>query len=440
MKEIITLTNCLRLKLKNKETNQLRAIIGAMLTIRGRITMLGLSRWSEKGGSFRTISRFFHSVFNWAEINWLFIQEYLLNNGVFLLAGDEVVVSKSGKKTYGLSRFYSSIQNQVIKSISFLNISLISVETRKAYPLVNKQITSAVKDGCVKDKTSKNTKQEKGKAGRKKGSKNKNLKDIELSPYLLFVQKTIMTLLVLIGKKIKITYFVFDGAFGNNGAVQMVLRTGLQIISKLQKNSALFFPNLDNQKRVGAPKKYGKQLDYNNIPNTYLKETSTLKDIETKIYQMNLRHKRFADMLNVVITIKRNIKTDKKAMIILYSTDLKLDYKNLIDYYSLRFQVEFVFRDAKQYWGMEDFMNVKENPVNNGANLSTFMVNFSYGVRKELNNETMSVNDLKAYYHGIKYANEVFKLVPEIGDEILISKIYDKISVIGAINERKMVA
>ena len=52
----------------------------------------------------------------------------------------------------------------------------------------------------------------------------------------------------------------------------------------------------------------------------------------------------------------------------------------------------------------------------------------------------MSINDLKAYYHGIKYANEVFKLVPEIGDEILISKIYDKISVIGAINERKMVA
>ena len=137
-----------------------------------------------------------------------------------------------------------------------------------------------------------------------------------------------MTLLVLIGKKIKITYFVFDGAFGNNGAVQMVLRTRLQIISKLQKNSALFFPNLDNKKRVGAPKKYGKQLDYNDIPKTYLKETSTLKNIETKIYQMNLRHKRFADMLNVVITIKRNIKTDKKAMIILYSTDLKLDYKH----------------------------------------------------------------------------------------------------------------
>jgi putative transposase len=29
-----------------------------------------------------------------------------------------------------------------------------------------------------------------------------------------------------------------------------------------------------------------------------------------------------------------------------------------VDYYSLRFQIEFNFRDAKQYWGLEDFMNM----------------------------------------------------------------------------------
>jgi hypothetical protein len=94
--------------------------------------MLGLSRWSEKGGSYRTITRFFHSKINWEEINWSFIKMHLTKKGsIYLLAGDEVVVSKSGKHTYGIDRFYSSIQNQVIKSLAFLNLSLISVERRK---------------------------------------------------------------------------------------------------------------------------------------------------------------------------------------------------------------------------------------------------------------------------------------------------------------------
>ena len=45
--------------------------------------------------------------------------------------------------------------------------------------------------------------------------------------------------------------------------------------------------------------------------------------------------------------------------------------------YALRFQIEFNFRDAKQFWGLEDFMNVNKTPVNNAANLSMFRVNVS---------------------------------------------------------------
>jgi hypothetical protein len=40
--------------------------------------------------------------------------------------------------------------------------------------------------------------------------------------------------------------------------------------------------------------------------------------------------------------------------------------------------IEFNFRDAKQYWGLEDFMNVTPTGVTNAANLSLFMVNVAY--------------------------------------------------------------
>src|SRR5438874_13458971 len=85
------------------------------------------------------------------------------------------------------------------------------------------------------------------------------------------------------------------------------------------------------------------------MPDAYLKGSSIEKGIETKIYQMNLWHKKFADLLNIVVMVKTNLKTQAVAHVVLFSSDLELPYAQVIDYYRLRFQIEFNFRDAKQY-------------------------------------------------------------------------------------------
>ena len=402
--------------------------------------MLGLSRWSEKGGSYRTITRFFHSNIDWVSINWMLIKIHLSKGSVYLLAGDEVIVSKSGKKTHGIDRFYSSIENQVIKSIGFLELTLIDVDKRKAYPTFTKQIVRDNKTGCKKDRSKKDKTVKSNKVGRPKGSGNKSKKEVELSKYLIFIKESITLVLGMIKSKMNITYFVFDGEFGYNGALQMVNQTGLQLISKLQKNSALYYPYEGEQKTKGAIRIYGKKIEYDNIDDIYLKESETKDNITTKIYQIEMLHKKFADKLNIVIIQKTNTKTNKIAHIVLFSSDLGLEYGKIIDYYSLRFQIEFVFRDAKQHWGLEDFMNVKEIAVNNGANLATFMVNFSHILQQDFNNNEMSVLDIKAHFHGLKYTNEVFKLLPEFPDDILIKRIYSKITSIGAIHQYNMAA
>ena len=91
------------------------------------------------------------------------------------------------------------------------------------------------------------------------------------------------------------------------------------------------------------------------------------KNIRTRIYQVQLLHKNFPQPLNVVVIVKTNLTTGKSAKVLLFSDDLELAYDKLIDYYQLRFQIEFNFRDAKQYWGLEDFMNVNEIQVSNGV-------------------------------------------------------------------------
>jgi len=388
--------------------------------------MLGMSRWSEKGGSYRTITRFFHSTIDWGAINWQFIKKHLLSKGgVYLLAGDEVVVSKSGKKSYGLERFYSSIQNRPIKSLAFLNLSLIDVEKRVAYPLTTEQIIKENAEGCIKYKSPKRIEE-------KENSLKKNTDTF--SSYLEFVKSTIASVIERINKDINIKYFLYDGAMGYDEAVQMVKSCDLEIISKLRKDSALEFPNEEEYKGIGRPKEYGGKIDYDDISDRYLKETSTDGSIVTKLYQIEMLHRKFSNPLNIVIIKKMNTTNKKSAHVVLFTSDLKLEYAKIIDYYSLRFQIEFVFRDAKQYWGMEDFMNIMEKPIYNWANISTFMVNFSHGLRRNPQMQEMSILDLKAHYHGIKYVKEVFKLLPLFADKLLIHRVKLKIANLGAIN------
>jgi len=109
----------------------------AMLCCNGRITMLGLSRWSSKGGSYRSIQRLYGTMANWPQLNWLFFKtNRLKKEEVYLLTGDETVVTKSGKSTHGLGRFFSSIHGRAVKGLNFLSLCLVGVSSGQSVPLV----------------------------------------------------------------------------------------------------------------------------------------------------------------------------------------------------------------------------------------------------------------------------------------------------------------
>ena len=134
--------------------------------------------------------------------------------------------------------------------------------------------------------------------------------------------------------------------------------------------------------------------------------------------------------------LKTNLQTQKQAHVILFSSDLTLDAVTLIEYYSLRFQIEFNFRDAKQFWGLEDFMNTKEQGVINAANLSFLMVNLSFPLLQSMKfiSTEFSILDLKALQRGYIYVQEVLKYLPQIPDPILLSSIFNNVSNLGAIH------
>jgi len=435
--DIIIILQCLSQYLDKTTLRQLTLIVPALLAMTGRVTMLGISRWTEPGGSYRTIQRFYNSTIAWAKVNWIFIRHHLLDpTDTLLIGGDETVVTKSGKETYGLDRFFSSLYGKPVPGLSFFSLSLISVNQRTSYPVMLEQGLKETEEKPAPKAASKKAKKPAEKKGRPQGSRNKNRREVELKPYLSHIQTMLKKLLALIGLDLKVVYCVMDGAFVHNYALQMVRQCSLHLISKLRADAALYFPYTGPQKKRGARKKYGQKLDYAHLPEQYLQETTVRDGIQTNIYHLTGWHKRFPDRLNIVIIRKLNLKTQAWAQVVLFSSDLELAYDQLIDYYRLRFQIEFNFRDAKQFWGLEDFMNVNQTPVYNAANLAMFMVNLAHVLLGHFRSTcpTFSINDLKAYFRGRKYVAETLKLLPQKPEPIFIDLIYAHIAQIGSIN------
>jgi putative transposase len=442
MNEINTILQSLKQIVSATELQQMAVIVSGLLAMSGSVTMLNLARWTGEGGSYRTVQRFYNAPLNWLQMNWALSQmSCQTTGGIHLLVGDETVVTKAGKESFGLGRFFSSIYQRCVPGLCFFGVSLVSVASSESTMLLFEQQSkgeSTVKSRDASQKPSQPavTQATKRKGGRPKGSQNQNRRNVELSPALQKIQGYLRQVLQLIGDKVNIPYCVLDGAYGNNPALQMVRQLDLHLISKLNKNAALYFPFEGEQKKRGARRKYGSKLDYRQLPDAYRKQSSLEAGVQTDVYQMQLFSKQFPDLLNVVILVKTKLATHQSAHVVLFSSDLLLAQDQLILYYRLRFQIEFNFRQAKQFWGLEDFMNVKQRPVYNAANLALFMTNFSSALLR-LRRATIpdfGLHDLKADFRSRFYLTQTLKRLPFLPDSVSIDDLFAHLSRIGAVH------
>lgn len=439
MMNILALLQCIQPELSKTDLRRLSRIAQAMLSMSGRVTMLGLSRWAGKGGSYRTVQRFFKAALCWPKVFLRFFMRHLFLPGTeYFLVGDESVVTKSGKATHGLDHFFSGLLNKVVKGIAIFSLSLVSVEERHSYPLRVEQVirTQAEKEAAQQKRSKKDKAAPRKKRGRPKGSRNRDKTQVAMSPELKRIQEMLKKQLKMLQDWVRVHYLALDGHFGNNNALQMTLQCGLHLISKLRYDAALYFVYHGRQNRTGPRRKYGQKINYRQIKEPYLVESSIQDGIQTRIYQAQMLHHDFAQVLNVVVITKTNLKTGAFANVNLFSSDLELSYEKIIDFYSLRFQIEFNFRDAKQYWGLEDFMNVKEVPVTNVINLSLFMVNLSQVLLRHFRQTQpdSGILDLKAYFRAAKYFEETIKMLPKKPEPFLLQQIFGQIATLGCIH------
>ena len=117
MPEILALLQNIAPVVSATVLQQMSHVLYGMLISNGRITMLEISRWTEAGGSYRTIQRLYHTPLLWLQIQWIFFVSRLQKtNHEYIAAGDEVVFGKAGKETYGDWTFLF----QSARTVSFL--------------------------------------------------------------------------------------------------------------------------------------------------------------------------------------------------------------------------------------------------------------------------------------------------------------------------------
>lgn len=425
---ITEFTKCLQGTMTSANLRIFLTLLQSFLCIRYETTTRGLSRYCAY--SLRHIFRFLVVQHKWLEIRILLFKNFIYDkNAHYIVAVDEMVEGKSGSRSFGIDRFYSSCQKQTIKGVCFFSLCLINIHTKSSYFINTLQVIYSktdkeriaikkeqIKAGKQRTKDGKNLPKGRPKKDNKPNKDTTKQEDKYTTASFRVFKELFESSLKLLKKlicDIQITHLVADCAYSSLEYLQIALDNGCFLISKMKSTTALYEPAQAATGKRGRPKKYGKKIDLQNIDEQYLKKTEQKQGCLHKYYQFEAFNKSLVGLtLNVVVWIVIG-KNNKISTNVWFSNDLTINYETLLEYYSLRFQIEFHFRDAKQHFGLADFKNYKEQNLSNFVNLSFTMCLVSKIIlekyREESKNPKASILDLKVMYNAQFTAKKIIK-------------------------------
>jgi len=102
--------------------------------VRGRLNFTNMARYSDYHEV--TFRRHFAKFFDWLKFNYLIISFACFSKPKILIAAiDCSYITKSGKKTYGLDKFWSGVANRNKVGLEVSLVSLIETDTGQAWSL-----------------------------------------------------------------------------------------------------------------------------------------------------------------------------------------------------------------------------------------------------------------------------------------------------------------
>ena len=106
----------------------------------------------------------------------------------------------------------------------------------------------------------------------------------------------------------------------------------------------------------------------------------------------------------------------KREYVTIFSTDINMEAQTIVTIYRARFQIEFLFRDAKQHTGLSDCQSTNKKALNFHFNISMIALNFAKAEHARGKNMVFSMNNYRRKYSIINMLNYIYSKLHIIPD------------------------
>ncbi len=376
-------------------------ILLLFLSHRGRMNFLQMER--QGGMNEKSYRNQFERSFDWLSFNSIYVEQNCSSE--IIIGFDPSYISKSGKHSYGLGDFYSGCAGHYKRGLEIGSFAAVDIKQNTAYHLVAVQSPRASRDRISPDKTL-----------------------IDYYGELLLAKSKELE------KVSKI--LVCDAYFSKLKYVTVVCNnTNFELISRLRDDANLRYLYHGKQKGgSGRPREYSgkvnvKKIDKRRVKQVYKDETVTI--YSAVVNSVGL--KRNIKLCYVEFTLSKG----KKVVKLFYSTNLQRCGKQILRYYQARYQMEFIFRDAKQYAGLEQGQGRSENKMDFHFNASLTSISIGKGIaRNHIDKEDsipISIQNVKTELQNRNMLFRIFSIYGFSHSLIKINKIYKSVLNIGKI-------
>lgn len=357
-------------------------VLHLFLSVRSRINFLMLARHTNHyvESTFRLHFEEFH---DFAAMNTTYIQRH--GSGHFVWAFDASYLPKSGSKTPGVGKYWSGCASKALPGLELGLLSVVDVDFHTAFH-VDVALTP--------------------------GPQERQDKDIDLVDHYAQVILWSADKLLTMSK-----YLTVDAYFGKKSFIDRITgKTALEIISLLRQDANLRYL-YTGPKRAGkgAPKRYDGKID--------LKKPDLSR---FELVQESARERIYSALVNCVF-LKRTIRlayvqqlnaqSEHQSYRPYFSTDLNLNAVQLVGYYRLRYQQEFLIRDGKQFTGLSECQARSINKLEFHTNMALSAVNVAK-VESGLTavddeRKAFSMANTKTRYHNELLLEQFMSILPE---------------------------
>lgn len=302
--------------LKKPRRNFIKTIMILFLSIRGRYNFKNMERYGTQNE--KTYRLQFEQDFDFLKFNKELYRSQLSKNCI--VAFDPSYLPKSGKKTPHKGTFYSGCLGKATGGLEIGSLGIVDLENNTALSLETIQTPNPkvlkAKDSSLID---------------------------HYASVIIERRKTIESIS---------QYLAVDGYFAKTSFVDQIKNsTNLELICKLRQDANLkYLYHGSKRKGRGRPKKYDGKVNTKKVDKRRFKKVH--EDESVILYQATVWSVGLKREANVVYAefLDKGKRTNRYAFF--FSTDLQIAGILIYKYYKARFQIEFLFRDAKQHTGL----------------------------------------------------------------------------------------